>query len=286
MVFDILFKLARKLLTAGLYSRITRVFGRRTLYSRIETYASIYHHYLEKGLIFSEKKVVEIGCGRQFFTALYFITAGAKQVILVEPKLELDPILLKQQIQIFNNHTNSKIDIAEAQSKIRVFPNLLDVPEDYSSGIDIICSYTVLEHILHLDKVFAKSWLLLVEGGIAYHFVDLTDHTYHIFGKFKAGQSLMQLRALFHLRYSSKFFNLINDPKCFMNRILLPAYLTLVKENGLQITELQYHPHKKKPSIHPSLTSIKLEPREQEYLSAENFSLKVKKYAVNLVDRG
>ena len=70
------------------------------------------------------------------------------------------------------------------KEKIEIYHDLSLVPMKYNGLVDSICSYTVLEHIKNLNEMFKLSFELLASDGIAFHEVDVTDHTYHVFDQY------------------------------------------------------------------------------------------------------
>ena len=53
--------------------------------------------------------VVEVGAGHQFFTALFFLSAGAAKVILVDPKVSKTLGNLEDTIKVFENSVGREI---------------------------------------------------------------------------------------------------------------------------------------------------------------------------------
>jgi hypothetical protein len=88
---DILWKLFRKSLSPGLYEKLRlSVFGRTKKYLSLQTYEDIFKHYTSVKLSFKNKVVIEVGPGLHFFTSFFFLSHGAKKVILVEPAMPPD----------------------------------------------------------------------------------------------------------------------------------------------------------------------------------------------------
>ena len=230
MTSDLLFKFFRKSLPSSLYGSISKsIFGRKKSWDRIETYESTFNFYKNQGLRFEENIVVEVGSGDQYYTALFFLGDKAKKVILVEPKLILDLERLENQLAQFNRFTSNNLQINQVKDKIICYRDLSEIPSNYNSTINVICSYLVLEHFQNIESFFLNINRLLASDGQSCNVVDLSDHTYHVFAKYSFLKSFVDSRNLYHLRYSERLFRLLNDPKCFMNRILLPDYLFLAK---------------------------------------------------------
>lgn len=254
MIFDIVMKLARKSMGSELYNRISYDWlGRRRNYERFETYSAIHRHYLDQGISFRGKRVVEVGTGLQYFTALHFLADGAARVDLVEPKLEFSRSTLMDFLEAFNVRSQVKLRAEDVEGRIRCFNDLSQIPPETGEGADLICSFTVLEHVRDLPGFFALCAKILKPGGVAYHMIDLSDHTYQVFARFPVLTRLNSARALYHLRYSPRMFDRLNDPKCYMNRVLMPDYLDLSLRNGFKIVSAVPNPYPGKVRIHPDL---------------------------------
>lgn len=235
MIFDFTYKLGRKTLGAGLYSALSNSpLGRTRKWVRPETYTGIFSYYRDQLGDFNGKTVCEIGSGNQFFTALHFLRAGARRVFLVEPKVLEPESRLKENLATFVAALGRDPSLEDAERRIRMLPDIAGLGGDLEGGVDLICSHLVLEHVADLDSLFRHTTRLLAPGGFAHHRVDLSDHTYHVFGKFPVLRDIAARRSLFHLRYSDRAFSMLNDPKCYMNRRLLPEFLGAAERHGLK----------------------------------------------------
>lgn len=277
MLFDIAWKIGRKSLPKGLYNFLSyRVLGRSRSYERLDTYVAIYRHYREHGLDFRGRKVVEVGCGLQLYTALQMLADGASEALLVEPKLDLTPAFIAGHVERFNAAGGAHLDAGDAARRLRAFKDLSLIPCGDDGTADIVCSYTVLEHVPDLASFFRESARVLKPGAVSYHMVDLSDHTYQIMGRLPLLSPLNSRRGLFHLRYGASAFRLLNDPKCWMNRELLPAYLRLASGSGFAVESLDVQPFQGKLRIHPDLMA-KVPGADPAQLQAVTFSLKLRK---------
>ena len=278
MIFDVAYKFARKSLSQSLYDFISfDLLRRRTRYERWETYRDIIAHYRSRNLDFQGRAVAEIGCGRQYYTALGFLAAGAARVHMVEPKLAFSPDILAQHLRTFNDRMGTSLDLEAMKARITCHPDTSAFPPAMDAGIDLICSFTVLEHVRDLASFFADTARLLRAGGLAYHMVDVSDHTYQVFARWSLGGKLNHYRALYHLRYSPRFYRFLNDEKCHMNRELLPAYLKLAEENRLEVLELETAPYAEPVSIHPGVLERAGAHPDPGHLHVTSFSLKLRK---------
>ncbi|MDR0330790.1 MAG: class I SAM-dependent methyltransferase [Chitinispirillales bacterium] len=222
-------------------------FGRRKGYETLGTYEDIFLRYGNAaqalGVGFAGKTALEVGCGDQIFTALFLLAGGCGKVALVDPKLNSygDAARFCGAVSAFRAvRPDFSMPDGEVRERVLCYNGLNEIPGAFNGSTDFIFTNVVLEHFHDLDVFFSAARRLLADGGVSFNTVDLSDHTYHIFRRFKATQSLSYRNALNHLRYSNKAFAFINDPKCFMNRHLLPAYGEKAAKHGLkcQIKEL------------------------------------------------
>ena len=102
-ILDIAWNLFRKMLSKQLYDKLTKSkIGCYNNYHSIATYKDIYDHYIAAGLEFNDKRALEVGTGEQFFTALYFLSAGAREVTLVDPLFsETSDAIRERQTALF-----------------------------------------------------------------------------------------------------------------------------------------------------------------------------------------
>src|SRR5688572_11568729 len=100
LIEDIVFKLARKALSPDIYRRLSYGgLGRGEQCHRPQIFADIHRHYLERGLDFAGKTVLEVGPGRQLFTAFHFLADGAREVLVADPVA--DASSLAEQAEAF-----------------------------------------------------------------------------------------------------------------------------------------------------------------------------------------
>jgi len=256
VVDDILWKLFRKSLSPSLYEKIRLgAFGRPDKYCSIKTYEAIFNNYSAHGLNFKDKIVVEIGPGLQFYTSFFFLTHGAKKVLLVEPSMP------PNYEEIANEHhkefyKEKKVDNEIDLKNIECFKSLYDIPVFLNNKIDCICSNFVLEHFTDLNEYFFNTARLLTNSGIAYAHVDFTDHTYHIFDSRKSTRWLFERRKLYHLQYSNKMYNLVSDTRTKSNRVLFPMYRKLAMLNSLNIDNVKFVQYRKSKISHDLLTDL------------------------------
>jgi SAM-dependent methyltransferase len=274
MIVDASYKFLRKSLGKGLYRSISRsVLGRARNYETIDTYRNIFRHYTQNGLVFGNKSVLEVGPGNQFLTALYFLSAGAKSVILVDPKISHRQ--LREDLDLFNKAENKHLAEAWVRDRMSCHASLEAIPSATDLSLDIMCSHYVLEHFNDLPGFFRQAARLLKPAGVCYNRVDVTDHTYHVFAKTGLTHWILKRRMLYHLRYSNRLFAKLNDPKCYMNRALLPEYLRLARSHGFTMSGLSTTKDNRVP-IHEDLLRD-LEIKERDHLYVSSFSLALRK---------
>lgn len=235
MILDILYKLFRRSLPPGLYKliRFSRL-GRGRSYYTLSTYQAVFRHYLENGVAPRDKTVLELGGGNQFYTAAQFLAAGARRVILVDPVIHHTEQAFRAHAAECE-HAMPGTSTRASPTNVQAFSQLSDVPATMDGCIDFICSHFVLEHFVDLREYFGNVRRLLTQSGLAYAFVDLSDHTYHVFDSRKVTKWIYRTNPIGHLRYSDGLFRHISDRRVFENRYLLPHYLRLSKDFGLSV---------------------------------------------------
>jgi hypothetical protein len=73
-------------------------------------------------------------------------------------------------------------------------------------------------------------------------------------------------------------FRLLNDPKCYMNRALLPHFLKAAETGGFRVARLETQPFLGEVRIHPALLDGLNGVPEQD-LRVQTFSLALEKPA-------
>jgi hypothetical protein len=270
-MFDFCFRMLRCSLPENLYQAIRKCpAGRYRQKCTLQSYKSIFSHYDSQGINFTDKTIVEMGPGPQFFTALYFLRAGAKEVILVDPQLKGNVgALLQDHLAEFTRAEQAGfLDTG----RIGWYTDIAQIPGLYNHAVDFICSNAVLEHVKQPHWLFANVSRLLSDTGVSFNAVDLTDHSYHIFAERKWFSWLFSLNVLRYLRYSDTDFGKVNDNRTYMNRLLLPYYLEAVRKYGLQVAGLRYVLSRTMPKIHEDVLSH-FSSRSVTLLSAMHFSL-------------
>jgi SAM-dependent methyltransferase len=237
---DFFYKLLRKNMPKFLYYGISgSYFGRQKFFTNIEYFQRVFSEYQKVSVTgFKDKTVLEIGCGDQLFTAFFFLMNGCNKVILTEPKFKIfnDNERFCLCLNLFRGvYPTFDMPDNEIRKRVSVEKDIRNIPNIFNDKTDFIFTHNVLEHFDDLNIFYCGvSRLLTPQDGTSYNIVDLSDHTYHIFSRFKFFEFLCYRNRLNHLRYSNKTFALINDPRSFMNRFLLPLYLQKAMEHGLE----------------------------------------------------
>jgi SAM-dependent methyltransferase len=237
VIEDVIYKLGRKALPSGAYSALSKSpLGRVRSWRKIETYSAAFEFFRKHQGGFAGQRVMEIGCGNQFFTALFFLKAGAAQVLLVDPTIRMDLREFEAEFRFFKDRFSWDKSFPEVSDKVICFQDFSQVPSEFDGKVDQVLSYLSLEHFHELESFFLHCRRTLKAGGSSCNLVDLSDHTYHLLGRYRVLRALAHRRILYHLRYSHGMFRILNDPKCYMNRVLLPAYFKLADQYGLAIS--------------------------------------------------
>ena len=254
MLLDILWNLFRKSLSNNLYQKLHRSpLGRHKGYNTIFTYKNIFEFYKSNTADFQDfknKRILEVGCGEQFYTSYFFLNSGAESVSLVDPVFsnERSESILQDHFLQFQ-----KLNGDTGQSKhpaIRYYSSFESINEH--EQFDFIFSHYALEHFRNLDSYFEFLQNHLSKDGISCNRVDLSNHVYHLFDARPLTRFICKNVVLSHLRYSDKFYAQISDKRTWVNRLLLPAYKNLANLYKLNIKKITQNPYKP-VIIHPDV---------------------------------
>jgi SAM-dependent methyltransferase len=275
MIIDLSYKFLRKILPAKFYSYIkSSKLGREQQYYVLDTFKEIYYYYKKFGLNVNGNVICELGAGSQFYTAFFMLLDGAEKVILADPVFQKDVnSTLKEQLEIFNKVVNPSMSINT--TKIKCYSYLDKLDNKWNNRIDFICSHFVLEHFKNLEFFFSEIKRLLKPDGISINRVDLSDHTYHILVKYPFLFKYVDGKDIDYYKYSERIFNLVNDPKCYMNRIPLPVYLNLVQKYNLKIEKLESRTNQKAARPHRDVLK-KYSIEYSELLQTVDFTISLK----------
>lgn len=260
-MLDNIWKLFRKNLNSTFYSSLKKNLGREKQWMTLNTYEKIFNKYSEViQCDFKQKKIVEFGCGKQFFTSFFFLNKGAQDVLLIEPAWAIDEdfnqILKSQHAEYFDQYGG--LPLNKVKPHIQIVRSAKEIVEQFQNQYHYSFSHLVLEHVSSLEEFYEyQSQLLLPNGGYSWNLVDLSDHTYHVFDKFNFTRPILMNNLLKHLKYSKAKWAKYNDPKCFMNRFLLPYYKEVAAKYPLdaKFSHLGHYPPIK---IHSDLIQSEL----------------------------
>jgi len=284
-MIDFVYRFSRRIMPASIYQTIRGSYlGRQRKWENISTYREIFSKYntmlRETGNDFTNKTALEIGCGDQIYTALFLLASGCQKVILAEPKLQIfnNKDRVRHSVSIFKKAMPEFL-LSDDEITARLFwlNDIRDIPDSFNNKVDIILTHLVLEHFDNLDLFFSAVHKFLVPNGISLNMVDLSDHIYHIFTRFKILAPLCRSNCLNHLRYSNKTFALLNDPKCFMNRYLLPMYCQKAAAHNLDCQISQKLLFDKKVRINSDVVNG-LDIINEDDLKAIGFTMLLRKY--------
>ncbi|MFQ6102732.1 MAG: methyltransferase domain-containing protein [Candidatus Glassbacteria bacterium] len=293
-IMDIPYKYVRKRIPPGLYIKLQSSIGRRKAYYSSDYYLNIAARY-EKNIPIRNKTILEIGPGNEIAVAILMVLLGAREVYLVD-KISGNPfashgssndeeyaekyLRIFQQSEQFHDREPAVSLPGDILAKIHQIDSFFTAPElpelmrDVKA--DCIVSNFVLEHINDLETVFINMNRILRDDGVIYHQVDLSDHTYHVFTKYKSTIPLFTDNILLHLEYSDSTWSLLDDHKCIpMNRRTLPCYLDLCDKYGFRVDRLKTTLVDKSFHVHRDVVnSIAPRYRTPEFLNLSSFELR------------
>ena len=105
------------------------------------------------------------------------------------------------------------------------------------------------------------------KDGKQFHIIDFSDHMYHWFERFHFFNKyfFFEMRQK-HLSYSDKSFALLNDKKLYMNRKILPHYLTEVSKHNLLVKKYELY------EVNPIIYNKRVHNDILKDISIENWS--------------
>ena len=201
-------------------------------------------------IAFQGARLLEIGAGRDFATAIALRMLGAGSVTCVDITHMARPILVAAAARRIAALLGQPDPGLDDWRKIKSFgitylaPTLLQHAEIAKASID--CFYTVatLEHIppSDLEDVLAYSSKLLSPGGLSVHIVDYTDH----YARHGNGLPLFNF-----LTFDEGSWKPYNSDYQYVNRLRHSQVLGMFERTGMKI--LRHDPKVAKPE--PQVTS-------------------------------
>ena len=296
---DMPYRLFRKHLPTSIYIFLKNKLGRGRCYFTMDYYFDLvgrYAHYVDV----KNKTVLEIGPGNDISTGILMVLAGAKHVFLVDrisnnryiehsvdadlgrvtalaayihrPGLEktcqlaVDPLEVLDRISVVDCYFTDTDQLLQ-----HIGPQV---------KIDVILSNTVLEHVDDLMTLFNNAHHMLTPQGVMFHYVDVSDHAYHVLHRYR--KAWMLDNYLNHMEYSDRTWAYLNDRRALnMNRKTLPYYLDLCDACHFDILKIDKNilarSRQGKFRIHPDIyKNVSEKNTSQEICS---FSLLAKKKA-------
>ena len=194
--------------------------GHNQPYKLIKYYSNVID---EKKYSLQNKTIFECGAGEYPGSGIAYIEKGAELVIHNDPGIiknkekikkylfkefnsYFDRIELKQNELIYNN-----------KGKIVYSCDYLQNIELAEKTVDLIISYSVMEHLKNIETCFNEMYRILKSGGAMIHFIDLRDHFFFL---------------PFHfLLFSEKIWNNFLTPKegFYLNRLRKCDYENILK---------------------------------------------------------
>lgn len=197
-------------------------------------------------------KVLEVGTGWHANDILLFYMLGASEIHTCDHLPHLQENLALSTVSTIGCHLDivselcgADIDFLQERydriASIKTLPDLLDTcnikyiastklneinfPESY---FDLFFSRSVLQRvpIPDLNAYLQNAYRALRIGGISYHIIHHTDHNARHDGK---------LEALHYLRYSDKFYDLLQSKRFnYQNRLRHNEFMNLFKQIGFE----------------------------------------------------
>lgn len=197
----------------------------------------------------TNKVVFEIGTGRVPVIPIVLWLSGVKKIITIDLnnylKLELLRTAIKQIInnaeiiKRFNNERYKKLTNLLDCDNRKMLLNELNIiylaPADASNSnimsdtVDIIFSYTVLEHIdiNAIKKILTENKRILKKSGKAIHYIDYSDHFSH------SDNSINSINFLQFSQNNWDYYS--NNQFMYMNRIRHNEYVKIFEEINFKL---------------------------------------------------
>jgi hypothetical protein len=129
------------------------------------------------------KRVLELGPGDSFVSALLFLGMGASEVVLVDkfPRLDLKDFesKLNEEKKELETYLGESLDLDISQI---IQSNQIALLEGditnlkFDKDFDFVYSKSVFEHIKNASEVIHKLYAILKNDALMYHYIDFKDH--------------------------------------------------------------------------------------------------------------
>ncbi len=225
-----------------------------------EKFEKIFQQLKKKNISIKDKTILELGPGNSYINAYNFIAKGAKKVILVDKypryiKTKKQKTFIERELDFIKNKYGFKKRFFE--DKIEIIAK--ELTEVEVTGVDLIYSISVLEHIKDVMQNIKKCCGVLKKGGFMFHSIDMRDH-YNFNRPF-----------LFY-KYSDKIWDnyLTKEGLSYTNRWRFEDFKKEFESNDLKIIENNIE----KFPMNEKKISCKFQKRKDLDIGMSNFILK------------
>ena len=242
----------------GIYPIIQKTMGRlqSNPMSRLPSHAKMCKWILSSGNKIQGKNFFEVGTGHIPIAPIGFFLCGANSIITVDLNRRIDWKLTSQSIHwiidnkdhvrsIYNNTVDENVFnerfsiLIKYNDEPKTFFNNANIkylaPMDAANtcltdgSIDYHFSITVLEHIPMntIKNILTEAKRILNPQGLAFHFIDLSDHFQH------TDNSIIPIN---FLRYSeSQWQRIAGNEFAYCNRLRKSDYINIFRELGFTV---------------------------------------------------
>jgi SAM-dependent methyltransferase len=175
------------------------------------------------GLEFTDRVVLDLGCGHGWVPALLPELGGARQAIGVDPR----------RYETWSEHTDPRVTLIEADMSVE---EVVD-----AESVDCVISGAVLEHVSRPIEMLAAVHRALVPGGRAWLYFNLYrgPSASHRYNEVPFPWPHLLFDDAVCRAYYRKAHGRSNVPFAWVNRMTIGGYVQTVQEVGLQIVELK-----------------------------------------------
>lgn len=246
-----------------IYKVLQKSFGRLDANpsSRIATQIEMARWIRDKNMKIEDHIFFEVGTGHKPIVPIGFFLSGAKSVITVDLHRRLDFGIMKKALFWMSKHRKNLESIyheitntAILRERFDLLERLKDMPQIFlkeaniqylapsdaedtgllDRSVDYHFSCTVLEHIPPeiTKNIFIEAKRILKNEGVAFHFIDLSDHFHH------QDRSITKIN---FLRFTDKQWQSIaGNEFAYCNRLRASDFLRLFSELSFKTIRNEY----------------------------------------------